>query len=102
MTSTIADFVTEPPPVVVQAIVNVDWAFDTVAVCSPVNGGEDRIIGNPGPVGSEEIVQLAICDSGDALHEMTELPPPEIQDGFALMEAVTEMTVMVVASVRSS
>lgn len=75
---------------------------DTATVCSPVKGGADRVIGNPGPVGFEEIVQLAICDSGDALHETLELPPPEIHDGFALMEAVTEMTVMVVAKVSGA
>lgn len=102
MTSTTADFATVPPPSVVHAIVKVYLVFDTVAVCSPVKGGADRVIGNPGLAGLEEIVQLAICDSGDALHETLELPPPDMHDGFALMETVTEITVTVVASVKSS
>lgn len=57
------------------------------------------MIGNPGPVGFEEIVQLAIWDAGVALHLSVELPPPLTHVGLALMDAVTEITVTVVAKV---
>lgn len=56
------------------------------------NGFEE----SPGP----ESVQLpaCICVAGNTLHEILELLlPPEMHDGFALTEAVTEMTVTVVA-----
>lgn len=57
----------------------------TLTVCDPVSWEDE----SPGP----EMLQLATCDAGVALHEILELPPPEMQVGLALIETFGETTV---------